>query len=137
MTLSNLSDIGSAFVLPKVGLGQAFGKTVTVEKGGTAGLTPLEQGATQVPKNWGTGLANKKGAGTRWIDPTNPGNGIRIDEGISGSSWPSQQVDHVVVRSNGRILGPDGKPIAGSLAENPQAHIPLSDWLKWSSWNTP
>jgi hypothetical protein len=101
-------------------------------------LTALEQGAAQVPKNWGAGLANNKGIGTRWTDPVNPkGNGIRIDEGIPGSSWPSQQVDHVVVRSNGRILGPDGNPIVGSLAQNPQAHIPLSDWLKWSNWNKP
>ena len=101
------------------------------------GLTALEQGASRVPKDWGPGLANKKGVGTRWTDPANPGNGIRIDEGIPGSSWPSQQVDHVVVRSGGQILGPDGKPIVGSLAQNPQAHIPLSDWQNWSSWNTP
>jgi hypothetical protein len=101
------------------------------------GLTALEQGASRVPKDWGPGLANKKGIGIRWTDPTNPGNGIRIDEGIPGSSWPSQQVDHVVVRSGGQILGPDGKPIVGSLAQNPQAHIPLSDWLNWSSWSMP
>ena len=37
----------------------------------------------------------------------------------------------------GRILGPDGKPIVGSLRDNPQAHIPLSDWLQWNTWNTP
>jgi hypothetical protein len=35
------------------------------------------------------------------------------------------------------ILGPDGKPIVGGLHDTAQAHIPLSDWLSWISWNTP
>jgi RHS repeat-associated protein len=91
----------------------------------------------KLPSSWGPGTPNAKGVGTRWVDPANSGNGIRIDQGISRSSFPSQQVDHVVVRSGGRILGPDGKPIVGSLRENPQAHIPLSDWATWSSWNSP
>jgi RHS repeat-associated protein len=91
----------------------------------------------KLPNSWGPGTPNTKGVGTRWFDPANKGNGIRIDQGIPGSSFPSQQVDHVVVRSGGRILGPDGKPIVGSLSENPQAHIPLSDWLTWSSWGAP
>lgn len=81
---------------------------------------------------------DSKGVGTCWFDPAAPqANGIRIDVGIPGSSWPSQQVDHVVVRSGGRILGPDGKPIVGALRDNLQAHIPLSDWLDWNSWNVP
>jgi len=90
-----------------------------------------------VPDDWGPGIANKKGVGTRWTDPRNPGNGVRIDQGVPDSPWPYQQVDHVVVRSGGRILGRDCKPIDGSLQENPEAHIPLSDWLNWTSWNTP
>ena len=97
----------------------------------------LEHGAAKVPNDWGPGLANRKGVGTRWTDPSNPGNGIRIDQGTPGVGGASQQVDHVVVRSAGRILGPDGKPIVGSLSQNPQANIPLSDWRNWSSWNTP
>lgn len=92
---------------------------------------------TSLPSSWGPGTPNAKGVGTRWFDPANKGNGIRIDQGIPGSSFPSQQIDHVVVRSGGRVLGPDGKPIVGSLSQNPQAHIPLSDWLTWSSWSTP
>jgi hypothetical protein len=101
-------------------------------------LTPLEQGAAKVPSEWGPGMANRDLGGTRWFDPSAPeANGIRIDEGVPHSPFPSQQVDHVIVRSGGRILGPDGKPIVGSLKQNPDAHIPLSDWLNWTSWNAP
>ena len=59
------------------------------------------------------------------------------DKAVPDSPFPSQQVDHVVVRSGGRIIGPDGKPIVGTLKENPDAHIPLSDWLNWTSGNSP
>jgi RHS repeat-associated protein len=101
-------------------------------------LSALEEGAAKVPSAWGEGIANSKGVGTRWFDPAAPQtNGIRIDAGNPGSSWASQQVDHVVVRSGGRTLGPDGRPITGALRDNPQAHIPLSDWLNWTSWNAP
>jgi hypothetical protein len=115
-------------------------QTVSASATGVAadsGLTALEQGAAKVPGDWGAGIANSKGPGTRWFDPANKGNGIRIDEGNPNSSWPSQQVDHVVVRSGGSILGPEGSPIVGSLIENPQAHIPLTGWLGWAEWNVP
>ncbi len=115
----------------------ALGALAQTDDNAAEGAGALEQGAARVPSAWGDGVANSKGVGTRWFDPAAPkANGIRIDEGIPGSSWPSQQVDHVVVRSGGRILGPDGKPIVGTLGDNPQAHIPLSDWL-WTSWNAP
>lgn len=92
----------------------------------------------KLPSAWGPGNPNAKGVGTRWSDPSAPQtNRVRLDEGLPGSGWPSQQVDHVVVHSGGRILGPDGKPIIGSLRENPQAHIPVSYWRNWTSWNAP
>jgi RHS repeat-associated protein len=105
--------------------------------GGADWATAIERGAAKVPEDWGPGLPNKKGVGTRWTDPSNPGNGVRIDQGNPDSPLPSQQSDHVVVRNGGRIIGPDGKPIVGSLSENPQAHIPLSEWLNWTNWNSP
>jgi hypothetical protein len=91
----------------------------------------------KIPEEWGEGVPNRKNSGTRWQDPNNQGNGVRIDPADPDSPFPSQQVDHVVVRNNGNIIGPDGNPITGPLKENPQAHIPLSTWLKWLTWDKP
>lgn len=96
-----------------------------------------EEAVTKIPSSWGSGSSTKKGVGLRWFDPKNPaGNGVRIDQGDPGSSLPSQQVDHVVVRSEGRVVGRDGKPISSSIKDDPtSAHIPLSEWLTWTNWN--
>jgi len=92
----------------------------------------------KVPSSWGSGRPNKKGVGTRWTDPRNQGNGIRIDQGDSLNTEVTQQVDHVVVRSGGEVIGRDGRPIVGTIKDNyDTAHIPLEEWLAWSSWNSP
>ncbi len=99
----------------------------------------LDDAATaKVPDGWGPGRPNNSGVGTRWTDPTNQGNGIRIDQGNPLNTQATQQVDHVVVRSGGEVLGRDGRPIVGSIKDNYDiAHIPLDEWLTWSSWNSP
>jgi RHS repeat-associated protein len=99
----------------------------------------LDDAATaKVPSGWGPGAATKKGVGTRWTDPANPGNGVRIDQGNPLNTQITQQVDHVVVRYNGQVIGRNGQPISGSIAQNAeQAHIPLSEWQTWKSWFAP
>ncbi|GAA4889223.1 putative T7SS-secreted protein [Saccharopolyspora cebuensis] len=106
----------------------------------TAPSLPWEDPAVQekLPSEWGDGQANKKGVGQRWEDPDNPGNGVRIDQGNPNNSQATQQVDHVIVRDNGKVIGRDGEPIPGSIKQHPdQAHIPLSEWKQWNSWNQP
>ena len=99
---------------------------------------PGQQAADKLPPAWGNGKPNSKGDGWRWQDPSNPGNGVRIDRGNPGNSQPSQQLDHVIVRHNGRVIGRDGSPINGSISDNPQqAHIPLVEWLQWTNWFGP
>ncbi|MCB0668851.1 MAG: hypothetical protein KDC80_23670 [Saprospiraceae bacterium] len=89
------------------------------------------------PAEWGS-KANKKGVGTRWQDPKNPGNGVRIDQGNPKHSLPSQQVDHVIVRRNGQVIGRDGNPIQSSIKDSAeQTHIPLSEYQNWKSWDSP
>lgn len=63
---------------------------------------------------------------------------MHIDKGDANSHQPSQSIDHVIVRDQGRVVGCDGKPIGGSIKDDPvNAYIPLSEWLTWSEWNKP
>jgi len=92
----------------------------------------------KIPKSWGKGKPTRKGDGVRWQDPDNPGNGVRVDAGNPENSQIAQQVDHVVVRSNGQVIGRDGEIISGSIKDNfESAHIPLSEYENWPTWNSP
>ncbi|MFJ9786164.1 RHS repeat-associated core domain-containing protein [Amycolatopsis sp. NPDC101161] len=112
-------------------------RTVKTDEAGVgAGWYPETGG--KLPEGWGEGKPNKKGVGFRWQDPKNQGNGVRIDQGNPNSPFPSQQVDHVIVRVNGKVIGRDGNPISGAIDQDPtNAHIPLSEWQNWSSWSRP
>jgi RHS repeat-associated protein len=100
--------------------------------------SPGESASSKVPSSWGEGVPTKKGEGVRWTDPSNKGNGVRIDRGNPTRSQETQRVDHVIVRHNGQIIGRSGNPINGSIADNAvEAHIPLSEWQQWRSWSSP
>jgi hypothetical protein len=89
----------------------------------------------KIPKNW-IKKPNRKGVGHRWIDPKNPNNSVRIDKGNPKSTSVSQRVDHIVVNSNGQVLGRNGLPIRGTIKSDAvNAHIPLSVYINWSKWN--
>lgn len=93
-----------------------------------------------VPPEWGDGEPTKKGEGRRWTDPENKGNGVRIDRGNPDNSQPTQQQDHVVVNSGGKVIGRDGRPLPppGRVKDHPeQAHIPLPEYQGWRTWNKP
>ncbi|MGW1878756.1 RHS repeat-associated core domain-containing protein [Streptomyces sp. NPDC001975] len=125
------------------GLGKALNQAASGS--GTGGTAPQASGApswipksatSKVPDSLGAGKATKKGIGWRWND--GKGNGVRIDQGNPNNSQVYQQVDHVVINSGGRIIGRDGNPISGDIKSSAyDAHIPLRDWLKWKSWDSP
>jgi X-X-X-Leu-X-X-Gly heptad repeat protein len=95
-----------------------------------------DSATSKIPDSFGKGKPNQKGEGWRWND--GKGNGVRIDEGNLNNSQEYQQVDHVVVNRGGKIIGRNGEPIKGSIKENAyEAHIPLSEWLTWNSWDSP
>ena len=96
--------------------------------------TTLQQVAAKLPSSWTAPKPNSSGIGWRWNQ--GPDN-FRVDKGTPNSPYPSQRVDHVVVQRNGQIIGPDGKPMSGPLNQNPEAHIPLTVWLEWSTWYAP
>lgn len=93
----------------------------------------------KIPSRWGSGEPTRKGVGKRWVDPDHPdANSIRIDKGNPNNSQPSQQVDHVIVRKDGKVIGRDGRPIQGSIKNNAvNVHIPLQEWLRWRKWYEP
>lgn len=91
----------------------------------------------KIPKDWVVDEAKKK-VGARYKDPNNKGNSVRVDQGNPDSSNPSQQVDHVVVNSGGKIIGRYGDPLNVPLKDDPlNGHIPLSEYNNWGSWNHP
>ncbi|MCB9540071.1 MAG: RHS repeat-associated core domain-containing protein [Myxococcales bacterium] len=95
----------------------------------------LQLAISKVPGAWGSAVRTRKGVGLRWFGAK--GDSIRIDRGVRRSPFPAQRVDHVVINRGGRIIGPDGVPIQGALKANPQAHIPLADWVNWTHWYSP
>lgn len=104
--------------------------------------TIWERAAGKVPQNWdGPALTRKAMAseakfGLRWRDPKS-GSSVRIDRGNPASPFPSQRVDHVVINRRYTLLGPDGLPRVSGLKANPEAHIPLTDWINWKAWDRP
>jgi RHS repeat-associated protein len=67
-------------------------------------------GTNKVPRGWsGPNMtkkfrANPNKPGFVWRAPKGQ-DSVRIDMGSPTANWPSQQVDHVVVNSDGRIIG--------------------------------
>jgi hypothetical protein len=66
--------------------------------------TVPEAASQKIPESWGDAQPNKKKPGWRWRDPANQGNGVRIDRGDADSSFPSQRVDHVILRKDGQPI---------------------------------
>ncbi|MFI8201300.1 hypothetical protein [Streptomyces sp. NPDC085937] len=65
---------------------------------------------------------------------------VRIDKGDPNSAHATQQVDHVVINSGGRTVGRNGVllPPNARIQDYPvEAHVPLSEWQTWRSWNAP
>lgn len=104
----------------------------------------LQEVVPKVPQEWGV-KPNKKAArlgrkvkpGVRWRDPSNKGNHVRVDKGDPTSDLTTQQIDHVVINYRGAIRGPDGQAIQGRLEQNPDAHIPVADYVTWRTWCAP
>jgi filamentous hemagglutinin family protein len=98
----------------------------------------LEDLAKKIPSEWGPGIPTRKQLGIRWQNPNYKGDGIRIDKGNPNSQFPSQRVDHVIIRKGGKVIGKDGKPISDPIKSDPtNSHIPFSEWIKWTNWFKP
>lgn len=103
------------------------------------GLKVSNKTISKFPESFNSPVPNRKGSeGFRWSDSKNKGNNVRIDKGNINNSQSRQRIDHVIVNSNGKVIGRNGKPIEGSIKQNwDQAHIPLKEYEKWKTWNSP
>ncbi|MCX5742960.1 MAG: hypothetical protein NT062_10740, partial [Proteobacteria bacterium] len=77
-----------------------------------------------VPANW-IEKPSKTGGGTRFVDPKNPHNSVRVMPGDPESAFPNSQVPYVRHLNNGQSLDVDGKVVS---KYTPDAHIPLKDF---------
>ena len=77
-----------------------------------------------VPDTWISKPTNK-GGGTRYSNPDNPHDFVRVMPGNPNSPNPAQRQPYVIRSQNGRIVDVNGNPVASN---DPAAHIPLSDF---------
>lgn len=127
--LSGLGVIPYVGDIGKVGKIGKHVKTIenaisSVKKIGPAG----DAGASvtkQLPTDW-TMKTSKKGNGTLFTDPKNPGgNNVRVQGGNPKSSNPAQQNPYVKQTKNGKTVDVNGKEVSSKSAE---AHIPKKDY---------
>jgi len=96
---------------------------------------PPEEALDKVPDFLGEGQHNKKRNGFRWLTK-HGANQVRIDKGNPTADHPHEQVDHVRINKDGKMMDWEGNLLpAGTTNNIPEVHIPLSDWLKWKSWD--
>jgi len=77
-----------------------------------------------VPENWRQAPSNK-GEGTKFVDPKNKNNDVRIQKGNPDSIWENQRRDYVRWQRNGRYLDKNGKP----SVDRAETHIPLDQFI--------
>lgn len=78
-----------------------------------------------IPDNWRITGTDSPG-GTRYYDPSNPGNSVRVMQDNPNSPYPNSQVPYVRWQQNGQPLDMFGNKLPS--AKDPAAHIPLGDF---------
>lgn len=99
----------------------------------TRGLRPLPGTRVRpdgIPDNWRITGTDSAG-GTRYYDPSNPGNSVRVMQGNPNSPYPNSQAPYIRWQQNGQPLDMYGNKLPS--AKDPAAHIPLNDFtfLPW------
>jgi hypothetical protein len=111
---------------------QASGTSAAAPRGQVAaprgrGVRPLPGTRTRpggVPQNWRIRSTDTAG-GTRYIDPKNPGNAVRVMQGNPKSPYPNSRAPYVRWQRNGQALDRFGNVVPKN---SPSAHIPLKDF---------
>ena len=77
-----------------------------------------------IPKNWRIKPTKGQG-GTRYVDPSNPGNSVRVMPGNPRSPYANSRRPYVRWQKNGQALDRNGRPVSKNSQE---AHIPLDEF---------
>ncbi|MGH9153337.1 MAG: RHS repeat-associated core domain-containing protein [Acidimicrobiales bacterium] len=78
-----------------------------------------------VPEGWRI-EGTRSAGGTRYYDPTNPGNSVRVMQGNPNSPYPTSQSPYVRWQRDGHALDAFGNKLP--TPKHPDAHIPLQDF---------
>lgn len=92
------------------------------------GLRPLAGTRVRpegIPEGWRI-RGTKTAGGTRYYDPANPGNSVRVMQGSPKSPYPNSQGPYVRWQRNGQPLDANGNVLQS--ANDPAAHIPLGQF---------
>ncbi|MFH0899593.1 MAG: hypothetical protein V2A73_03065, partial [Pseudomonadota bacterium] len=97
--------------------------------GGAAGEGATAAGGVArpkgVPSDW-VAKPSKTGGGTRFVDPANPHNSVRVMPGDHQSPFPNSQRPYVRHLKDGQSLDVNGNVVPKNT---PEAHIPLEDFV--------
>jgi hypothetical protein len=77
-----------------------------------------------VPENW-TARESDTGGGTKFTDPANQHNSVRVMPGDPNSPYPNSQGPYVRVLRNGKYLDNNGNVVSKT---SPEGHIPLNQF---------
>ena len=85
----------------------------------------------QIPSNWIL-KSPKKGTGTRFVDPSNTGNHIRVMRGNPGSPFTNSQLPYTIRYINGSPVDRFGNAIRNSAGKlqnkSPDLHVPINQF---------
>ncbi|MGQ8869343.1 hypothetical protein [Myroides sp. TSA_177.3] len=122
-------SLSLAATIPFIGVGATVSK-VGVKLIGPAG----DAGALvtkQIPENWIIKSA-KKDAGTRYIDPSNIGNNVRVMRGNVNSPFVNSQTPYTIRYINGAPVDVHKKQILNITGKNQNRasnlHVPVNDF---------
>jgi len=91
----------------------------------------------KVPRSWGKSKRSNNIGGWRWFNK-NGKNEVRVQRAKSKSNHPSQQVNYVIIKRGGKYVDKYGRPRKeGTHKQEPDIHVPLSQWQTWRSWFKP
>jgi len=96
----------------------------TAPAGEAPGVSVANARPGGIPEDW-TATPSSKGGGTRYINPKNGNDVVRVMPGKRDASWESQREPYVIRQKDGRFFDEAGSVVGRLSAES---HVPLRDF---------